>query len=89
MVFLPLARIIHNEIRGHDPEHRFLFAAGDSSRLFDLDRLDPSEQGPFCSLLESIARDLRTREAPPAPLHPDLTFAAAADFLDRVSAEIA
>jgi hypothetical protein len=79
------ARLIHNEIRRHDAEHRFLFAAGESTRLFNLDRLNPDERMSFGSLLGTLAHELADRTAALEPLHPDLTYPAAARLLESLS----
>jgi hypothetical protein len=79
------ARLVHNEIRRHDAERRFLFAASESTQLFDLDRLDPDARRSLGSLLGTLAGELAGRTAMAEALHPDLTYATAARLLESLS----
>ncbi len=61
------ARVIHNAIREHDPDHTFTALAPDHTRLFDIDALEADSHRKrlaFRELLDETAADLNAQTRP-------------------------
>jgi hypothetical protein len=76
-------RVIHNAIRDHDPEHKFLTLASTHDGLFNIDSYDALAQehrADFLGLLSAVAADLESSRAD-APAAGEFTSSAAAELL--------
>jgi len=76
-------RVIHNAIRDHDPEHKFLTLAATHDGLFNIEEYEAlavEQRADFLGLLSSVAADLESSRAD-APAAGEFTPSAAAGLL--------